>query len=145
MKRTTAPALLGLACLLVMPAIAHARYRDGMNLYEYVRANPTGLLDPSGLAVTNDSLESGLGGDGWARSPRCLPSRPATPKEIAVGHLLASVDSRYVYSKATGLGEMIRGKLVPALRGVSWVTLDPDYKEPTYHYTSAASTDRVSC
>jgi len=50
MKRTTAPALLALACLLAVPSIAHARYRDGMNLYQYVQARPTSSTDPLGLA-----------------------------------------------------------------------------------------------
>lgn len=49
MKRTTALALLGLACLMAMPSIAHARYRDGMNLYQYVRSAPVQHVDPMGL------------------------------------------------------------------------------------------------
>ena len=49
MKRTTAAALLGVACLLAMPPIAQARYRDGMNLYQYVRSAPVTHLDPMGL------------------------------------------------------------------------------------------------
>jgi hypothetical protein len=52
MNRTTALALLGLACLMAVPNIAQARYRDGMNLYQYVRSNPIGHVDPSGLATT---------------------------------------------------------------------------------------------
>ena len=49
MKRTTALALLGLACLMAMPSIAQARYRDGMNLYQYVGSNPVAYTDPTGL------------------------------------------------------------------------------------------------
>ncbi len=48
MTRTTTLALLGLACLMATPPIAQGRYLDGMNLYEYVRSNPTINLDPSG-------------------------------------------------------------------------------------------------
>jgi len=51
MRRTTALALLGLACLMAMPSIAEARYRDGMNLYEYVQSRPTIGLDPEGTRV----------------------------------------------------------------------------------------------
>jgi hypothetical protein len=49
MKRTFTLALVGLACLMAMPSIAHARYRDGMNLYQYVGSNPLNRVDPSGL------------------------------------------------------------------------------------------------
>jgi hypothetical protein len=31
-----------------MPSIAHARYRDGMNLYQYAGSNPTRYVDPQG-------------------------------------------------------------------------------------------------
>ena len=51
MKRTTTFTLLVLACLTVMPTIAQGRYRDGMNLYEYVRSKPVSESDPSGKAV----------------------------------------------------------------------------------------------
>jgi hypothetical protein len=44
----TALALLGLASLMAMPSIAQARYRDGMNLYQYVGSNPTRYVDPQG-------------------------------------------------------------------------------------------------
>ncbi len=44
--------LVCVACLLGSPGIAEARYVDGMNLYEYVRSGPVGLVDPGGLAVT---------------------------------------------------------------------------------------------
>jgi len=49
MKRTTALALVTLACLMAMPSIAQARYRDGMNLYQYVGSSPTSYTDASGL------------------------------------------------------------------------------------------------
>lgn len=49
MKRTTTRALLGLACLMAMPSIAHARYRDGMNWYAYVGNHPITDVDPYGL------------------------------------------------------------------------------------------------
>ena len=49
MKRTSALALLGLACLMALPSIAHARYRAGMNLYQYVRSAPVQHVDPMGL------------------------------------------------------------------------------------------------
>lgn len=48
MKKSTL-ALVGLACLMAMPPIAHARYLDGMNLYQYVGSNPTNRVDPQGL------------------------------------------------------------------------------------------------
>ena len=48
MKRTKGPVFVGLAYLLVMPCLAHAGYRDGMNLYQYVESNPTRYVDPQG-------------------------------------------------------------------------------------------------
>ena len=48
MKRMATLTLVALACLTTMPAIAQGRYRDGMNLYEYVRSEPVGRLDPTG-------------------------------------------------------------------------------------------------
>jgi len=48
MRKTTMPALLGLACLMAMPPVAHARYLDGMNLYEYVQSAPATATDPTG-------------------------------------------------------------------------------------------------
>ena len=45
MKRTITLTLLALACLTAIPSIAQARYRDGMNLYEYVRSEPVGHGD----------------------------------------------------------------------------------------------------
>ena len=48
MKRTTTLALLALTCLTAIPSIAQARYRDGMNMYEYVRSEPIRHRDPSG-------------------------------------------------------------------------------------------------
>jgi hypothetical protein len=39
-----------------MPSIAHARYRDGMNLYQYVRSNPVKNLDPEGLCTASGAL-----------------------------------------------------------------------------------------
>ena len=55
MKRTTALALLGLACLMAMPSIAHARYRDGMNLYQYVGSAPVQHMDPYGQQTSRPS------------------------------------------------------------------------------------------
>jgi len=49
MKRTTFLILLGLACLMVAPSLAQARYRDEMNLYQYVQSAPTVMGDPLGL------------------------------------------------------------------------------------------------
>ncbi len=49
MKRTTTLTLLALTCLTAIPSIVHARYRDGMNLYEYVRSEPVSGRDPTGL------------------------------------------------------------------------------------------------
>ncbi len=48
MKKTVL-ALLGLACLMAVPNVAHARYAAGMNLYEYVRSAPVQYVDPPGL------------------------------------------------------------------------------------------------
>lgn len=64
MKRTTALALLGLACLMAMPSIAHARYRDGMNLYQYVESSPVGRIDPSGTRWVD--YDPGTGFRGYA-------------------------------------------------------------------------------
>jgi hypothetical protein len=63
MKRTTALALLGLACLAAMPSIAHARYRDGMNLYQYVRSSPTSYVDWNGAAAKKPDTTTGKPGD----------------------------------------------------------------------------------
>ena len=52
MKRTTVLVLLALACLMAMPAIAQARYRDGMNLYQYVRSNSPRYVDWNGAQAT---------------------------------------------------------------------------------------------
>jgi len=49
MTRITTLTLLGLGYLLAVPSIAHARYEDGMNLYQYVRSNPARFVDPLGL------------------------------------------------------------------------------------------------
>jgi len=48
LKRVTMLALL-LACLTAIPGTAQARYRDGMNLYEYVKSSPLSHTDPHGL------------------------------------------------------------------------------------------------
>ena len=48
MKRTTTLTLLTVACLMTIPSIAQGRYRDGMNLYEYVRSEPVAGRDPTG-------------------------------------------------------------------------------------------------
>jgi len=48
MKRTTALAFLGLACLMATPSITQARYREGMNLYQYVRSSPVRYVDTMG-------------------------------------------------------------------------------------------------
>ena len=49
MRRTTALAVLGVACLMTVHNAADAGYRDGMNLYQYVESNPTTVSDPHGL------------------------------------------------------------------------------------------------
>jgi len=51
MRRVTTLGLLALAGLLAVPTVAHARYEDGMNLYQYVRSNPARYVDPSGLEI----------------------------------------------------------------------------------------------
>lgn len=48
MKRTAMLTLLGLACLVAVPSVAQARYQDGTNLYQYVRSQPTNMVDPKG-------------------------------------------------------------------------------------------------
>jgi len=58
MERTSALAPLALACLMAMPSIAHARYRDGMNLYQYVRSCPTGYVDWNGAAAESTTHPS---------------------------------------------------------------------------------------
>lgn len=55
MKRTTMLTLLTIACLTTIPSIAQARYRDGMNLYEYVRSAPTNHVDWNGAAAQSTS------------------------------------------------------------------------------------------
>lgn len=56
MKKVTL-ALLGMACLMAMPSIAQARYRDGMNLYQYVASNPTRFGDPAGCEKVGFDLQ----------------------------------------------------------------------------------------
>ena len=65
MKRTTALALLGLACLMAVPNVAHARYRDGMNLYQYVQSRPISATDPDGRLARETT-----GGDAWNSANR---------------------------------------------------------------------------
>lgn len=62
MKRTVIFAALALATLLAMSSPAQARYRDGMNLYEYVQSRPTRSLDPQGTAVCIEDSLGGIGG-----------------------------------------------------------------------------------
>ena len=50
MKRNTTLILIALICLLTIPSVAHGRYRDGMNLYQYVESRPTTHVDPNGEA-----------------------------------------------------------------------------------------------
>ena len=51
MKRSVIAAIAALAALLAVPSSLQARYRDGMNLYEYVRSNPCRYVDPSGAKL----------------------------------------------------------------------------------------------
>jgi len=51
MTKATTLAVLALACLMAMPSVARARYSDGMNMYEYVRGNPSGSVDSTGKAA----------------------------------------------------------------------------------------------
>jgi len=56
MKQGALLTILALACVLTIPSVADARYRDGMNLYEYVGSGPVGRVDPAGTDYikTND-------------------------------------------------------------------------------------------
>ena len=47
-KRLILPFFCAVACLAYVAPAAHARYSDGMNLYEYVRSTPCGKVDPEG-------------------------------------------------------------------------------------------------
>ena len=52
MKRTSGLLLLAtLTALLLAPTPAHARYVDGMNMYQYVRSNPVRYVDPNGTEI----------------------------------------------------------------------------------------------
>jgi hypothetical protein len=51
MKRIMILSILTAISLAAIPSTAQARYRDGMNLYEYVRSDPVGKRDPQGTAV----------------------------------------------------------------------------------------------
>jgi len=59
MTRISTLALAALACLATIPSIAEARYRDGMNLYQYVHSNPVNYLDPMGLRRTEHPVPKG--------------------------------------------------------------------------------------
>lgn len=51
--------LLAVAVLLAIATPAHARYQDGMNMYQYVQSRPTVATDPEGLitwVVHEDAL-----------------------------------------------------------------------------------------
>jgi len=66
MRQRIALSAFALACFLALPSIAEARYRDGMNLYEYVRSGPVNYVDPPGEGtVVASGVEIGL--DGVAR------------------------------------------------------------------------------
>jgi len=85
MKRTTALALLGLGCLMAIPSMAHARYRDGMNLYQYVRSRPNVHLDPMGLeaATTQPNGKCVCGPDVTEWFARDLVTHVGVAQEIA--------------------------------------------------------------
>ena len=62
MKRTITLGLLAMACVATMSAVAEARYRDSMNLYEYVRSEPVRSVDPSGRVTV---LIHGIDNTNW--------------------------------------------------------------------------------
>ena len=75
MKQTITLTLLIVACLTVVPSIAQGRYRDGMNLYQYVRSAPTNYVDWNGAAAQNTSAQASQA------TPRIRqPSQPPEPK-----------------------------------------------------------------
>ncbi len=53
MNRSVLLAALALAAVLTTTTPAHARYHDGMNLYEYAGSRSTGSADPSGRRITD--------------------------------------------------------------------------------------------
>jgi hypothetical protein len=54
--------LIGLvtAFLALVPESAQAMYRDGMNLYQYVRSNPVRMVDPAGLTACPCQCKEGM-------------------------------------------------------------------------------------
>lgn len=60
-KRTLGLALVaGAAIMMASPAPAEARYRDGMNLYAYVRNSPAAHVDPTGLTGCPCKCKDGM-------------------------------------------------------------------------------------
>ncbi len=59
MKRAVVLIIVGLAYLLTIPSVAHARYVDGMNMYECVRSNPVVNCDPAGLLAVKGANDFG--------------------------------------------------------------------------------------
>jgi len=84
MKRKVTLVLLGLACLAVMPSIAQARYRDGMNMYQYVRSSPIGYVDWSGAAAQPTSGPSTLPSTAPSTLPATQPGSPS-PGDVKPG------------------------------------------------------------
>jgi len=113
------------------------RYADGMNLYEYARSHPPQGTDPHGTDLILPEKGPRPPLTSYTLTFKATGPVPPAPQpgEIAVSKLLTWLDARYVYPKATGLDQLIRSRLVPALRSVS-VSLVPTYKRPTYHWVT---------
>jgi len=118
MKRTTALALFGLACLMAMPSIAHARYRDGMNLYQYVRGNPVNLIDWRGAQASRPSAPRDAQADAALGS--CRATLGALKREFSSGRGAVSLFYRCAVKRGCLNPRNIDCKYEPTKRAGGW-------------------------
>lgn len=84
------------------------QYADGMNLYEYVRSQPTSLVDPQGLAAWK---HTNWWNDGWKQKYRNFVSQHAKdyvkrPEDCATLTVMLLVD----FAAKNGLPVTLRGQ-----------------------------------